>query len=51
MFRCGLSLGVYRPGQPMAVVIKLFFVMAAKGKVKNLAEFTLLTHESDGLQG
>jgi hypothetical protein len=40
MFPCGLGPGVDRPGQPMAVIIELFFVMAAKGKVKNLAEFT-----------
>jgi len=26
----------------MAVIIELFFVMAAKGKVKNLAEFTAI---------
>lgn len=42
MFRCGLSPGVDRPGQPMTVVIELFFVMAAKAKVKNLAEFTAI---------
>ncbi|WP_428159828.1 hypothetical protein [Desulfobacter sp.] len=40
MFRFGLRLGVVGPGQPMDVIIELFFVMAAKGKVKNLAEFT-----------
>jgi len=42
MFHYGLSPGVDRPDQPMAVVIELFFVMAAKGKVKNLAEFTAI---------
>jgi hypothetical protein len=42
MFPCGLGPGVDRPGQPMAVIIELFFVMAAKGKVKNLAEFTAI---------
>jgi len=35
----GLSLGIDRPDPPMAVIIELSFVMAAKGKVKNLAEF------------
>lgn len=40
MLRFGLRLGVDGPAQPMGVIIELFFVMAAKGKVKNLAEFT-----------
>lgn len=34
-----MSLGIDRLDQPMAVIIELSFVMAAKVKVKNLAEF------------
>ncbi len=39
MFHYGLSPGIERPAQPMSVIIELFFVMAAKAKVKNLAKF------------
>ena len=42
MFHYGLSPGIERPDQPIAVIIELFFVMAAKAKVKNLAEFTTI---------
>lgn len=49
MFLVGESI-VDRPNQPVTVIIELFFVMAAKAKVKNLAEFTVLTHGSKGPQ-